>query len=328
MSCKLAVFLLREIPESLKKRSEAWSALARVVTHLGEVPTAAYLEDHHSVLARAIELHGGLNSIIEDNKADLDFLLKLSGQRHETSLIQWRKAVAGDERSREALVSAYRPLAKRLASRLYSRKLRSVWNDWMSVEIEDLVQEGLVHFVERLPHYDPSRSRFPRFAHQAMESAMQHYLRDKALIIHESGWVQELRSKLGSAYRKFVADHERKPSFEELSVKAGVSVEHVIEGFTHYQPVSLSGKRAFPEPASRDEFEPIALKIILYKALRQHVKLSQNEAIALGMSAEGYSPDEIAKRLGVSYASAGSFVYQAKKKIRENLLFKHELGLD
>ena len=330
------MFLLREIPESLKKRSEAWSALSRVVTHLGEVPTAAYLEDHHPVLARAIELHGGLNSIIEDNRNDLDFLLKLSDQRHETSLIQWKKAVAGAERSREALVSAYRPLAKRIASRLYSRKLRSVWNNWMSVELEDPVQEGLVHFVERLPHYDPSRSRFPRFAHQTMESAMQHYLRDKALVIHESGWVQELRSKLGAAYRKFAEDHERKPSFEELAAEAGVSVEHVIEGFTHYQPVSMSqefegeqsGKRAFPEPVSRDAFEPLALKIILYKALRQHVKLSQNEAIALGMAVDGSSPDEIAKRLGVSYASAGSFVYQAKKKIRENLLFKHEMGLD
>ena len=124
---------MREIPESLKKRSEAWSALARVITHLGEVPTAAYLEDRHPVLARAIELHGGLNSIIEDNRNDLDFLLKLSDQRHETSLIQWKKAVAGAERSREALVSAYRPLAKRIASRLYSRKLRSGWDGWVNL---------------------------------------------------------------------------------------------------------------------------------------------------------------------------------------------------
>lgn len=333
------VVALKEIPEELLHPQRAWTALGNVITHLGEVPTEDYLHRRHPELARAIEHHGGIDSMVLDNAHELKLLLSMSDERHETSILHWKKAMDGEEHSKDKLAALYRPLAEKIAGRLYSRKLRSTWNEWVSVEKEDLVQEGLVSLMKKLPDYDPARSKFPRFAHVTMEGAMMHYLRDNVQIIREPAWVQELRSKLSNAFADYQSKHGgRKPSFAELARHAKVPIEHVIEGFTHYQPVSLQAtfdfegkgreEHSFAEPAARDELEPIALKLIFYKAMRQHVKLSKTQAIALGMSAGGHSLEEIAERLGVSPAAAGQSVYQAKKKIRENLLFKHELGID
>ncbi|MEM4255009.1 MAG: sigma-70 family RNA polymerase sigma factor [Candidatus Norongarragalinales archaeon] len=328
---------LKEIGD-LQHPVKAWTALTRVIAHLGEIPQEDYLRRNYPVLAEAVDYHGGLHSLVEANKQDLSILLQNASERHETSLLHWSRAMDGNEHAREKLVGLYKRQAERLASKLYSHKLRGTWKDWVRVDVEDLVQEGLVSLVQALPRYDPSKSKFPKFAHLVMEGAMKHYLRDKAQVIRKPAWVQELRSKMSKAFFDYQSRHGMKPTFEQLAKQANVPVEHVIEAFTHYQPVSLqaaldfegTGKegRFFQEPAARDELEPLALKMIFYKALRDHVKLSKMQAVALGMSADGHSLEEIATHLGVSPDSAGQLVYQAKKKIRENLLFKRELGIN
>lgn len=315
---------MQEIHESLRKPVSTWTALQGVIAHLGELPSDSYLRKNHPELWTAVQHHGGLNHLVKENSEDARIGTTIARERHNLSIHHWEKAVQGDGQAQEKLLDFYRPTAKKIATRLYSRKLRGTWKDWMSVDSDDLIQEGLLALYRKLPDYDPSKSKFQYFAYLVMDGAMRHYLRDNALIIHEPGWIQELRSKLIGTYNEFLQEHQKKPTFEELAKKSGITVEEVIEGMTHYQPIPFNEQKI---ALAADQFEPIALKIILYRALREHVNLSRNEAVALSMSAAGHSPEEIASRLGVSYASAGSFVYQAKRKVRNSLLFKRELGL-
>lgn len=332
-----------EFPDELKNPVRVNSSLFTLAQHLGYLPDENYLKEEHPELAAAVAYHGGIEKLTRAFPQEAELNEQILNEIHEKSILLHQRALNGDGHAKDALFRMYRIPAGKLAARLLSHRLRGA-RSWVSTEAADLENEGLLALFERMREYDPSQSRFQTFAHGVMKSAMRHYLRDKTQIIREPAWFQEMKFKVANATEFFIHERNRKPSFEEIAKRAGVSVEHVIEVFTHNPPISIdallslsqgageaedrSGFKFLGSPDSLREFERIEKAMLFHKALHDHVKFSEKERKALEMHAGEHSIEEIAAELGVSKAMASRFIYEAKKKIRGNLLLRHELGID
>ena len=79
----------------------------------------------------------------------------------------WDLLAAGDERAREQLILAYRPLVFWLARKLQVAPSR----------YQDLVQEGTVALINAVDHYDRNRNtRFITYAYYRVRGAMVNFL--------------------------------------------------------------------------------------------------------------------------------------------------------
>ena len=155
--------------------------------------------------------------------------------------------INGTTYSKEEVVHRYLPLVKHIARRHYARAPRSI-------ELNDLVHEGVLGLMDALSRFDSSRNvKFETYAGLRINGAVIDALR-------ASDWVprsvREGTRRMTSAYGELENTLRRPPTSTELADKLGVTVHdvHKIAADTH-----AASLRSLSEPSGGEGDYDVAL---------------------------------------------------------------------
>lgn len=222
----------------------------------------------------------------------------------------------------EQLVKELLPTVKRIASDLAQHLPKSV-------EVEDLVQEGVLALISAVRRYDPRRGvNLKTFLMKRIKGAMYDYLRSidwmprnlRKNIKEVEKAIYELESRLG-----------RYPTVEEIGLYANLSNEEVVRAknemvrkqFLRLDEYLYDTYDSFSIDVE-DHSEPLqtAYKEILLEQLTEAIKkLSEREQLVLSLRFEQeLSLKEIGLILGVSESRVSQILTSALIKIKKHLL--------
>lgn len=140
-------------------------------------------------------------------------------QRVSATELILRLRQSGDPVFREQLVLMHERLVYSIARRFASS----------GEPIEDLVQEGFIGLLRAIELFDARRGvRFSTYAAHKITGAIQHYLRDKARMIRQPAWVQELRRKILRETANLSAQLGRDPTPAELAAALHIAECEVL----------------------------------------------------------------------------------------------------
>lgn len=222
----------------------------------------------------------------------------------------------------EQLVKELLPTVKRIANDLAQHLPKSV-------EVEDLVQEGVLALISAVRRYDPRRGvNLKTFLMKRIKGAMYDYLRSidwmprnlRRNIKEVEKAIYELESRLG-----------RYPTVEEISLYTNLSNEEVVRAknemvrkqFLRLDEYLYDTYDSFSTDVE-DHSEPLqkACKEILLEHVTEAIKkLSEREQLVLSLRFEQeLSLKEIGLILGVSESRVSQILTSALIKIKKRLL--------
>jgi RNA polymerase sigma-B factor len=240
---------------------------------------------------------------------------RASVETHEL-FVRWQRR--HDEHARDALVTRFMPLARRLARR-YVRS---------SEPFEDLLQVASLGLLKALDRFDPDRGRpFQSFAVPTILGEMRRYFRDSGWSVHVPRGAQERALKVRDGRESFANEHGRAPTVNELALYLELSAEEVIDALMAihaYEATSLDVKRANadgdPIPYSEligDEdrhYELVELDATV-SAVLSHIP--QRERLILYMRfVEGLTQSEIGGRVGISQMQVSRLLRRSLERLR------------
>jgi RNA polymerase primary sigma factor len=137
----------------------------------------------------------------------------------EREAVLARRAVAGDRRSRGALVNGCLPAIAAMARRY--RRSSAVGRD-------ELMQAGALGLLRGLRRYEPARGTpFWAYASWWVRQAMQELVAELAYPVALSDRALRQLASLHRAQRAFAVAHNGEPSARELACDCGLPHEHV-----------------------------------------------------------------------------------------------------
>jgi len=234
--------------------------------------------------------------------------------------------------NKDAIVKEYLPLVTRLARDL---KVNLPHN----VEIDDLIQEGVVALLQAVDKYDPRHgATFKTYVYTRIKGAMIDYLRKLDYLPKN---VRQDIKKLDNEIAEFYAKHQRLPTYEELAEILGMSVQEVEQTYNELllkQYVNLdeylfgvddesSGLSNYYEVPSSEDVKEKAWKSILYEQLVESInKLDEKEKLILSLRFEhDLSLKEIAAVLGVTESRVSQIIGAILSKLRKMLDVEEEM---
>lgn len=118
-------------------------------------------------------------------------------------------------KSREEVALEYAPLVKQIANRLAAR-LPS------NLELDDLIQAGMIGLLDAIEKYDPTReARFRTYAEFRIKGAMLDDLRATDWVPRS---VRDFADKVGHAHQTLQTELGRVPDDDELAAQLGMSL--------------------------------------------------------------------------------------------------------
>lgn len=118
-------------------------------------------------------------------------------------------------KSREDVALEYAPLVKQIANRLAARLPKNL-------EVDDLIQAGMIGLLDAIEKYDPNReARFRTYAEFRIKGAMLDDLRATDWVPRS---VREFADRVSSANSALRTELERAPEDEEIAERLGVSL--------------------------------------------------------------------------------------------------------
>jgi RNA polymerase sigma-B factor len=134
---------------------------------------------------------------------------------------------------RERLVTAYLPLAQRIARRYTQR----------GEPLEDLTQVAYLALIKAIDRYQPNVGHhFLGFAVPTITGEIRRHFRDKTWMIRVPRPIQELRQSIASMVDQLSTELRRAPRPSEIAHRLGVTTEDVLETLQasqSYRPDSL-----------------------------------------------------------------------------------------
>lgn len=229
----------------------------------------------------------------------------------------------GKLQSREQYVVQYAPLVKRIAHHMAAR-LPS------SVEVDDLIQAGLIGLLDAVGHYDQSQgAQFETYATQRIRGAMLDELR-------EADWaprsVRKSMRTIEAAIRKLEQKLGRQPSEQELANEMKVPLaefQQMLQDarghqLVYYEDYQAEGDDDFFERHSADQ-RPGPLGQIengdFRAALVEAIKvLPEREQLLMSLYyEEELNLKEIGAVLGVTESRVSQLHSQAVARLRGRL---------
>jgi RNA polymerase sigma-B factor len=222
--------------------------------------------------------------------------------------------------TRDRLIAYHSPLVRWAAQRFLST----------GEPLDDLVQEGTVGLIRAVDLYDPARAtKFSTYASHLIQGHIHHYLRDRARIIREPAWVQEVYSRLTKAVEALTTELGRAPTTAQIADHMDLTLDAVEElmQFRHRRHVlsldSTLGDEDGVPLLDRDKIRssrhrtlrlPIEDRIVIEEAIGR-LKEIERKVVHLFFY-QDLSRTEIAKRLGISISYSSSVLKRAVKKLR------------
>jgi len=242
--------------------------------------------------------------------------LKVLKNEETTELL--KKCRAGDRRAREELISGNLRLVLSVIQKFNGR----------GENVDDLFQVGCIGLMKAIDNFDTELNvRFSTYGVPMIIGEIRRYLRDNSAI-------RVSRSMRDTAYRvlqtkeKFMCEHQREPTTEELAAALGIKREDVVFAMDAIaDPVSLY------EPVYTDGGESIALmdqvsdtkntddswleQIALSDAIDG---LSDREKRILAMRFyDGKTQMEVAAEVGISQAQVSRLEKNAINQIKKSI---------
>ncbi|MBZ0106829.1 MAG: RNA polymerase sigma factor FliA [Sulfuricella denitrificans] len=229
----------------------------------------------------------------------------------------------GKLQSNEQYVAQYAPLVKRIAHHLVA-KLPS------SVQVDDLIQAGLIGLLDAVGHYDPSQgAQFETYASQRIRGAMLDELR-------EADWAPRSARKnmrvIEAAVSKLEQRLGRAPGEQELAKELQVPLDEYHQmlqearghQLVHYEDFYSDGDDDFFERHAADERpDPLAqiedgsFRAALVEAIKQ---LPEREQLMMSLYyEEELNLKEIGAVLGVTESRVSQLHSQAVARLRGRL---------
>ncbi len=219
----------------------------------------------------------------------------------------------------EELLCRYQPVVRHIAEHMLRRLPRSV-------DLDDLVQEGLFGLMDAIERYDPDRGyKFKTYAGRRVQGAMIDALRR----LDWAPRLQRQRSvKMAAARAEFVEVHGREPSDEELAEILGIPLAAVRRGMPKQmmsvsdRPQQLSETHENPldglaESRETDPLDEAHRADVIEILMRD---LSEKERTILNLYyVEGLTLRQIGQRLTVTESRVCQIHASILKRLRENL---------
>lgn len=194
---------------------------------------------------------------------------------------------------------------------------------------EDLVQVGYIGLLNALKKYDPNAGvRFSTYATHLIAGEIKHYLRDKAQMIRQPAWLQEMRHKINRAQVQLQATLGRVPTHSEVSLECGVSVAMIEEVLATNELTKVTSFDAtLPGEEDGNELDNLAgldpdqlsveERVVLESAIEQLRDLEREVLVRFHF--DSMSQTEIAQELGISCNYVSHILRQSLNKLRRIL---------
>jgi len=222
---------------------------------------------------------------------------------------------------KDEIVKEYLPLVAKLA-----RELKS--NLPNNVEIDDLIQEGVIALIQSVDRYDPRYgATFKTYVYTRIKGAMIDYLRKLDYLPKN---VRQDIKRLDKEIFDFYENNQRLPSYEELAEIMDLSVKNVKELYNDLllkQYLNLDqyifdvDNEGFMDlrMESDENVREKAWKSILYEKLKESInKLNEKEQLILSLRFEyDLSLKEIAAVLGVTDSRVSQILSVIFAKLRK-----------
>ena len=207
----------------------------------------------------------------------------------------------------EATVRELLPFVKRIASDLIASLPHNV-------DVEDLIQEGVMALIEAISRYDPRKgAKFSSYVLKRVKGAMYDYLR-------RLDWLPKSRRKnlkcLEQAIMELEAREGRYPTDEEVTkIRMDMVAKQLLalDAYMEDEELQIADYSQNPEKTAYKEL----LKELLVEAIK---KLSEKERLVLSMKYEkGMNFKEIGLVLGVSESRVSQIHSLALMKLKSML---------
>ncbi|MFF9125355.1 RNA polymerase sigma factor SigF [Streptomyces sp. NPDC014889] len=243
----------------------------------------------------------------------------------DTAALFHRLAAAGDGPEREAvrdeLVSAWLPMAHRIAGRFRDR----------GESLEDLRQVAALGLVKAIDRFDPDRGAFESYAVPTITGEVKRHFRDRMWALRVPRRVQELRNKVRVARRELTQNPgSPEPSVAAIAAHAGLTEEEVnagMEAIDSFSTLSLDAELssggdgyslADSLGASDSSYDTVVDRESAKEGLR---RLPERERAILYMRFfEDMTQSRIADRLGISQMHVSRLISRSCARVRDEVM--------
>lgn len=243
---------------------------------------------------------------------------KLKVLKHEETQRLLREAKAGSEQARQDLIAGNLRLVLSVIQKFANR----------GENVDDLFQVGCIGLIKAIDNFNTDLDvRFSTYGVPMIVGEIRRYLRDNSAV-RVSRSMRDTAYKVLQAKERYIAEHQREPSIEEIAKILDIKREDVVfaldaivDPVSLYEPVySDAGDTICVMDQVRDQknnadnwLEQIALKEAMER-------LSDREKTILNLRFfEGKTQMEVSARIGISQAQISRLEKNAIQKIKKEL---------
>ncbi|NBM18857.1 SigB/SigF/SigG family RNA polymerase sigma factor [Streptomyces sp. GC420] len=234
----------------------------------------------------------------------------------------------GRDRLRQEIVSAWLPMADRLAGRFRNR----------GESMEDLRQVAALGLVKAVDRYDPERGNaFESYAVPTIVGEVKRHFRDHMWTLHVPRRVQDLRNRVRSAKQELGQRISgRAPTVAEIAALAGMTEEEALcglEALDSFTALSLDAEL----PGSEDGYslsdalgapDPALDVVVDREAVKPRLaRLPERERDILYMRFfRDMTQSSIADQLGISQMHVSRLISRCCTRLREEVMREATAG--
>ena len=243
---------------------------------------------------------------------------KLKVLKSEETMELLRRAKQGDQKAREQLIAGNLRLVLSVIQKFTGR----------GENVDDLFQVGCIGLIKAIDNFNTDLDvRFSTYGVPMIIGEIRRYLRDNSSM-RVSRSMRDTAYKVLQAKEKFLAEHQRDPSLEEIAGQLGIKREEVVfaldaisDPVSLYEPVYSDGGDTIcvmdQVKDSRNTDESWLEQIALKEAI---ARLSERERHILNLRFfEGKTQMEVSAEVGISQAQVSRLEKNAINQIKKNL---------
>ena len=243
---------------------------------------------------------------------------KLKVLKNEETMELLRRTKAGDQAARQELIEGNLRLVLSVIQRFAGR----------GESADDLFQVGCVGLIKAIDNFDISQPvRFSTYGVPMIIGEIRRYLRDNSAI-RVSRSMRDTAYKVLQVRDKYLAEHQREPTVEQIAQELGIPREEVVfamdaivDPVSLYDPVYSDGGDAIcvmdQVRDTRNTDESWTDRIALKEAFK---RLSPRERRILSLRFyEGKTQMEVSTEVGISQAQVSRLEKGAINTIKKNL---------
>lgn len=243
---------------------------------------------------------------------------KLKVLKNEETVALLKRTKEGDMAAREELIAGNLRLVLSVIQKFSNR----------GENVDDLFQVGCIGLIKAIDNFNTDLDvRFSTYGVPMIVGEIRRYLRDNSSM-RVSRSMRDTAYKVLQAKEKFMAEHQREPTMEEIAKMLDLKREDVVfamdaimDPVSLYEPIYSDGSDAIcvmdqvKDSKNTDEswLERIALKEAI-----SHLSVRERHILSLRFF-EGKTQMEVSSEIGISQAQVSRLEKNAIWKIRKSL---------